>query len=343
MALSDNYIVSKDTRFADCFLKFSVNNLYQQLLVVDNDVCIGVIGLKEFSTALQDKNCGSLLASDILNSKFTSLVEGPDTYEKCLDIFNKHNFCTIPILSDTGKPVRLVHRRDFSEFKMVVSFAQFGEDVVFNYVLFNVPNIFYIDVGAFDPWEDNVTKWISLSGRGHGINVEPQELYYNRLVKDRPNDINLQLAVSDSEGELKMYSCYGLTTAVDEYADVIFSPFSVKQTTLAKICDSYVEEGQPIHFLKIDVEGFERQVLAGADLKKYRPWIIMLEATKPNSMIPTHDEWEDILFANGYSFARQYGINRFYLAKEHQELLPRFINMSDMAVRMMLYSKSFVY
>jgi FkbM family methyltransferase len=337
MATIEDFIVSKDSGYPECHYKFLLNDKYKQVLVVDDGVLTAVIGKNAMKKTPDMLEYISTSAADIANGKFTSVTEGPDTYEKCLELFSVFNFNVIPIVSDTGYPVRFVHRYDYDELKMSNSFAQFGEDVVFKYVLLSVRDIFYIDIGAYDPWYDNVTKWISMSGGGHGINVEPQEFYYNRLKIDRPNDINLHTAVGDSEGVLEMYAFEGATTALKEYALTHYTPFSVQTTILAKICDTYVKPEQPIHFLKIDVEGYEKQVLSGADFKKYRPWIVMLEATIPSTETiricdePTYDEWEDILFANGYCFAKQYGINRFYLANEHEDLLERFGNINDMA------------
>ncbi len=66
-----------------------------------------------------------------------------------------------------------------------------------------------------------------------------------------------------------------------------------------------------IDFLKIDVEGGEKNVLLGADYKKYRPRIILIEATIPfraaqdyrynPEAIASCDEWEYILCEAGYT------------------------------------------
>jgi len=40
-----------------------------------------------------------------------------------------------------------------------------------------------------------------------------------------------------------------------------------------------------IHFLKIDVQGSESDVLRGCDFVRYRPWIVVIEATEPLSAI----------------------------------------------------------
>ena len=76
-----------------------------------------------------------------------------------------------------------------------------------------------------------------------------------------------------------------------------------------------------VHFLKIDAEGAERDVLLGADLEHFRPWIVVVEATAPNSQIPTHTAWEDLLTAANYRFTWFDALNRFYIAQERWETL----------------------
>ena len=75
-----------------------------------------------------------------------------------------------------------------------------------------------------------------------------------------------------------------------------------------------------IHFLKIDVEGAEAEVLEGLNLNRARPWIIVVEATKPFSMVSSRDEWEHLVTNYGYYFAYFDGLNCFYVADEFHEL-----------------------
>jgi methyltransferase FkbM-like protein len=91
---------------------------------------------------------------------------------------------------------------------------------------------------------------------------------------------------------------------------------------LRDVCQQYV--AGDIHFLKIDVEGSERDVLLGMDFSKWRPWIVVVEATLPNSRTETHAQWEDLLQAARYDFVYFDGLNRFYVAKEHPDLVPFF-------------------
>jgi FkbM family methyltransferase len=98
----------------------------------------------------------------------------------------------------------------------------------------------------------------------------------------------------------------------------------VSLTTLASVCKQHIKENQDIHFLKVDVEGLEEAALRGNDWSTYRPWIVVVEATLPMTQIQSYQEWEPILLNAGYAFAYADGLNRFYVANEHSELLDSF-------------------
>jgi hypothetical protein len=92
--------------------------------------------------------------------------------------------------------------------------------------------------------------------------------------------------------------------------------------TLSRVCERF--HLAPIHFLKIDVEGMEKAVLQGADFGKIRPWIILVEATIPNSVEESYSDWEPLLLNAGYEYAYFDGLNRYYVAGEHENLKTAF-------------------
>ncbi len=208
-----------------------------------------------------------------------------------------------------------------------VSYAQNAEDVILFRALGAVERGTYLDVGAADPLVDSVTR--AFYERGwRGINVEPDPIPFARLQQDRPEDINLHLGLADQPGEASFFVINegnGLSTldpAIAAYHDGRgFSrrTITVPLSTLAQICEAHVRG--PIHFLKVDVEGSERAVLQGADFARWRPWVVLVEATYPNSQHPTWQEWEPLLLAAGYGFVMFDGLNRFYLADEQGERL----------------------
>lgn len=212
----------------------------------------------------------------------------------------------------------------------MISYAQNFEDVMLWRALRDVSNGFYIDVGAWSPDIDSVTRHFYERG-WRGINIEPNPTFSNQYKEKRPEDVTLEVAISDIAGTAKLYfssnpglSSLDATIAMNHEAEgTTTTPQVVEVTTLKDVCAKYVQ-GKEIHFLKVDVEGFEKNVLASNDWLNYRPWIIVVEATKPMSQIENYTGWEPLLFEASYEFAYADGLNRFYVAKEHQELKSAF-------------------
>ncbi|MBP0628099.1 FkbM family methyltransferase [Cupriavidus sp. AcVe19-1a] len=205
----------------------------------------------------------------------------------------------------------------------ITSYAQNLEDVLLWRALKHVPNGFYVDVGASDPDIDSVTRLFYEHGWS-GINIEPEQDCWRRLCQARPRDINVAIAVGDSKGTVPFYSIpvRGLSTLDSAVADAyrargtnVFAQ-QIDVDTLSSVLGRYAM--RPIHFLKIDVEGAERAVLKGLDLKVWRPWILVVEATKPNSTEQSHQLWEPIILSAGYVFVYFDGLNRYYVAEEQQ-------------------------
>jgi len=211
-----------------------------------------------------------------------------------------------------------------------ISYAQNFEDVMLWRALKHIDRGFYIDVGANDPDQDSVTKaFYELGWRG--INVEPAPQWFERLEKARPRDINLQLALGAEPGEITLYEIpdTGLSTAEKKFAErheaergYQSRELRVKMDTLSSVCEKF--HLAPIHFLKVDVEGAEKAVFQGTDFVKIRPWIIVVEATLPNSQEESYSDWEPLLLNAGYEYAYFDGLNRYYVAGEHENLKAAF-------------------
>lgn len=215
-------------------------------------------------------------------------------------------------------------------FDKMISYAQNFEDVMLWRALKDVKEGFYIDVGANDPVVDSVTKWF-YEQNWTGINIEPSRDYYERLSKDRARDINLCLGAGNKKGKLTFYNFKdtGLSTTDETFAKrhssagLKVEKEEIEVETLCEICDEYANNKE-IHFLKIDVEGAEKQVIDGMNFAKYRPWIVVVEATEPRSEVISVD-WEEKLVDAGYMLVYFDGLNRFYISKEkHDDLKDRF-------------------
>jgi len=175
--------------------------------------------------------------------------------------------------------------------RMFISYAQAKEDIHLLRALYGVHHDdgFYIDVGAFHPDIDSVTKLFYDAG-WRGINVEPSPTWFRNFPEHRPRDINLNVAVTEKPGQIEFYDDQkgGLgTTSVsiaDDHAQrgkVAKTPVSVNAVTLTSICETHCRSA--IHFLKVDVEGIEGAVLRSMDFSRYRPWVLCVESHYPPS------------------------------------------------------------
>jgi len=208
------------------------------------------------------------------------------------------------------------------------SFAQNAEDVILWRVFKEQPDGFYIDVGASGP-DDSITRVFYERG-WRGLNLEPLPHFVKELQTVRPLDTTLQMAVSNQSGQATLYTSVdaqlgGLSTLDPEQSTRLeeqgyaTTPIKVPMATLAEICEAHVR--RPIDFLKIDVEGHEKGVIEGADWTRWRPRILVVEATEPMSPKPCHQSWEPLLLKAGYLLTLFDGLNRFYVREEDRHLL----------------------
>ena len=219
-------------------------------------------------------------------------------------------------------------------------YSQFYEDYILAYVFKDQKSGFYVDVGANDPDISTVTKYFYLAG-WRGINIEPIPELVEKLNTSRPEDANEGVAISDKPGNLTLYkgiNASGLSTLSPQIAashrarGFAFTTIKIPVTTLNAVLDAHAKDKPEITFLNVDVEGFEKQVLSGIDFQRYRPRVIMAEATAPMTETATHQLWESILIDNGYIFAMDDGLNRYYVHSSQESLLPKFIE-ADFCVR----------
>jgi FkbM family methyltransferase len=210
------------------------------------------------------------------------------------------------------------------------SYAQNGEDIVLARAL-PAERGFYVDIGAWDPELDSVTKHFYDKG-WRGINVEPISELHDRFEVDRPRDINVHAAISQTDGETVVWKAPAVVGGHSTLDETIasahladhqrFMPVSVRSLRLATLLDQCVPPGTEIDFLKIDVEGFEGEVLASNDWDRWRPKIVVVECITPYVAVSTHSQWEPLLIEAGYQSILFDGLNRFYLEPTHSALAP---------------------
>ncbi|AOI44994.1 FkbM family methyltransferase [Burkholderia oklahomensis] len=212
---------------------------------------------------------------------------------------------------------------------MITSYAQNFEDVMLWRALAHVEHGFYIDIGAQDPRVDSVSLLFYEQG-WRGIHVEPTPHYADALRQQRPDETVIQAAVANQKDVLRFYEIpgTGISTAdpniAAQHRERGFDAHEivVPCTTLESVFE--LSAGRDIHWLKIDVEGFERQVLESWNDALARPWIVVVESTWPMTQIECHEDWESILVKLGYCAVYFDGLNRYYVAQQRSELKQAF-------------------
>jgi len=168
------------------------------------------------------------------------------------------------------------------------TYSMHGEDLVIERYFKEVDNGFYVDVGCYHPIQYNNTVLLSQKG-WRGINVDINEFSIKLFNFCRPGDLNLNLAVSDKNGEVDFYyqkKLSVLNTIVKAQANMVFQnrvkKGKIKTRTITEILDSSIYKNKPIDFLKIDVEGVDLDILKSLDFSRYSPKLICVEIFPEN-------------------------------------------------------------
>lgn len=208
------------------------------------------------------------------------------------------------------------------------SYGWCNEDVLLYRVFKNKLSGFYLEIGSFDATAGSITKVFSDMG-WCGVNVEPNPILAENIRKQRPRDITVECGVSNIKGQSDFFEIVDeltLSTFSLEQAEAlkkqgkIINVRKILTMTLEDICDLYVKEKE-IDFLVIDVEGYEFEVIKSGNWNKWRPTILIIEATEPLSNTLVHQNWEPIILEADYSFAFFDGFNRYYVKNERKELM----------------------
>ena len=220
----------------------------------------------------------------------------------------------------------------------MITYAQNFEDVLLSRLFSEQGAGFYIDIGASHPENLSITKhfydlgWV-------GINVEPIPANYRVFQEARPRDVNINAAIDTETGERTFYEVSefnALSTFDPIQAEFLrqsgyhLTTYPVKTIRCDALFEQYVD--CTVDFLKIDVEGSEESVLRSLDLARFRPRVLLIEATLPARGFPGWEDcekfaswnWESLVYNAGYQFAHFDGISRYYVRNEDAHLISRF-------------------
>ena len=200
-----------------------------------------------------------------------------------------------------------IQKRKFKYQKQSYSFN--GVDLIVNYIFKNKKEGFYLDIGAQHPISNNNT-YIFFKRGWKGVNIDLDKKNIDLFKIARPDDFNLNYAISDSEKEVDLFFYHEsspintLSKKVSNFQKANVSQVKkIKTTTLDKILDE-ISLQHRIDYMNIDVEGYEEQVLKGFNINKFKPYVISIEYLdlEMNKLELTNNDINNLLNSNLYQF-----------------------------------------
>ena len=154
------------------------------------------------------------------------------------------------------------------------------------------PPGYFVEAGAFDGYTQSNTYYLERALGWSGLLVEPVPLLARAAQRERPRSTVVNCAlVPEGFAEPQVSLRYGGTMTVmataegaEEWAtaaqanmalDEPDHEFAVPARTLSSLLD---ERNAPeVDLLSLDVEGYEAEVLAGLDLERHAPRMVIVE------------------------------------------------------------------
>ena len=168
-----------------------------------------------------------------------------------------------------------------------ISFSQSGEDLVVKFIfdVIGIDKPTYLDIGAHHPFYLSNTALFYQSG-STGINIEPDPHLFQLFAKHRQRDINLNIGIAGTAGELDFYLINYptlntfLKVEAEKYQQegnyFIKEVIKIKVQTIEAV---FLQIGQKKFpdFLSLDVEGVDDLIIRSIDFKNNFPIVICIE------------------------------------------------------------------
>jgi hypothetical protein len=171
----------------------------------------------------------------------------------------------------------------------------------------------YIDIGAFHPIRNSITYLLHKKG-WNGINIDLNKISIDLFNLARPQDINLNLVISDVEKKVNIYQNkdLGVLNTVNlKYASTFLKEFSTKEsqsTNLNNVLKNYNSGSKKFELMNIDAEGTDYLVLRGIDFEKYSFKLIFIETHQYDSYTKKEsDNIHSLLKSKGYRYLKNLG------------------------------------
>ena len=147
---------------------------------------------------------------------------------------------------------------------------------------------FYVDIGAHHPMRYSNTYLFYKRG-WRGINIDAMPRSMVPFARDRPRDINLEIAIACRSDEQRTFYVFNepalntfdealaISRAAGPYERKIVSKLPVRTQRLEEVLETHLAPNTLIDFMSVDVEGLDLEVLRSNDWTRFRPGYVLAE------------------------------------------------------------------
>jgi FkbM family methyltransferase len=176
--------------------------------------------------------------------------------------------------------------------------SQFGQDRIVEKLFDEMRGGVFVELGGMDGRKFSNTSYLEDALGWTGVLIEPNPELFPIMVKNRPNTINVSCAIASPNAPPQMTlmvpeACPGLSGIRDFYDNrhgnrilrenrgSMGTTHIVEVRTMASVLlENNIFE---VHYMSVDVEGAEEQVVSGIDFQKTFIHLISFEANYPES------------------------------------------------------------
>lgn len=169
-------------------------------------------------------------------------------------------------------------------------YSQHGEELVIRDFFQDRRNGFFLDIGCAWPVANSNTYYLESELGWTGIAVDALDDYAPRWLKRRRGSKFFQFVVTDRSGETVTFyrpqdrKFLGVSTLTPDTAlgagKTKFEEIAVPTITLSDLLDR--NGVSRIDLLSMDIEGHEPPALAGFDVNRFQPELVVIEAKAAN-------------------------------------------------------------
>jgi FkbM family methyltransferase len=184
---------------------------------------------------------------------------------------------------------------------------------------------FFVECGAYDGLVESTCKFFEESMGWKGLNIEPVPYTFERLIKNRPNSINENLALSSKNGVAtftnpihptlgRNFGCGSIKHSPIHWKSIEGCEMDIFEVKTVIFEDLYKKHSLPdIDLFVLDVEGHELDALPSIlSIPDHAlPKVFCIEHT----IVDMNDDWLVKMLADKYNYHSSSYHNVFFIKK----------------------------